>query len=368
MTMQKFTDTSPNKRDHWYDIKIGLLVYILTGFLSLLAALGFLWYLMSIQAVEGKPLTLQLGPIAVTTTADLPAWPTWVRALVSTAAQDMEPDCADGCPELVRIPAGQFVMGSPTTESGRDSDESPTHTVMVSAPLAVGRYLVTRGEYARFIAAKGARPRAGCTVTNSEGTFINDAAADWKRPGFRQTDRDPVTCVSWDDAQAYVKWLQGISGKAYRLLPEAEWEYAARAGTTDPWYWGKKPSVACRYANLADRKAGDGHSTGDADFVGCSDGFEYTSPVDQFWPNGFYLFDMAGNVFQWVADCYHDTYNGTPRVASSVPDETKCDKRVIRGGAWTSSVKQARSASRLREQHDHHGFNVGFRVARDIDS
>ncbi|MBF0563295.1 MAG: formylglycine-generating enzyme family protein, partial [Alphaproteobacteria bacterium] len=273
-------------------------------------------------------------------------------------------DCPD-CPELVVVPDGRFEMGSPVSEAGRDSDEGPVHTVTVPARLAVGRYPVTRGEYQRFIAAKGARP-AGCTVLKN-GIFTPDPETDWSKPGFEQTDTHPVTCVSWQDARDYAAWLAETTGKPYRLLTEAEWEYAARGGTTTPWFWGTDPGVACQHANLADRVALAKVGIGGADVLSCEDGFAFTSPVTQFPANGFRLYDMAGNLFQWVADCYRPDYSGASGVATESRAEANCSARLIRGGAWTSPVRQARSGSRVWEHPEHRGFNIGFRVARDLN-
>jgi len=289
--------------------------------------------------------------------AGVAGWLWWPAGRVPPVGSSLR-DCPD-CPELVVIPDGRFEMGSPAAEAGRDADEGPVHTVTVPARLAVGRYPVTRGEYRRFVAAKGARP-AGCTVLKTG--FTADPAADWSKPGFDQTDRDPVTCVSWQDAKAYADWLRETTGKPYRLPTEAEWEYAARAGTATPWFWGDDPATACRNANLLDQSARAKIGTSAAAFLSCDDLFPFTSPVGQFSANGFNLYDMAGNIFQWVADCYRGGYDGAPGAAP----EAACDKRVIRGGAWSSPVKKARAASRVEQAPAYRFSNIGFRVVRDI--
>jgi formylglycine-generating enzyme required for sulfatase activity len=308
-------------------------------------------------------LVIAAAALVVIAVGGAVAWLVWPGPKPPLVAGALLRDCPD-CPELVVIPAGTFTMGSPDGETGHDSDESPLHPVTVPAPLAVGRTPVTRAEYQRFVTATGARP-AGCTVLKTG--FAADPAADWRNPGFDQTDRHPVACVSWTDAQAYVGWLSRTTGQPYRLPTEAEWEYAARAGTTTPWFWGADPANACQHANLADHTAQDKLRTnGRSVFLACDDGFVYTSPVGQFPANAFQLFDMAGNLFQWVADCYGPDYKGAAAVATEARNPAACPARVIRGGAWSSSAKQARAAARVSEASDARVANIGFRVVRDL--
>ena len=170
----------------------------------------------------------------------------------------------DVCPEMVVIPAGRFTMGSPAGEEGRYDDEGPQHTVAISRPFAVGRFEVTRSEFAAFVTAARHSMTGGCWVY--DGEWNKEASRNWASPGFSQTDRDPVVCVNWADAQAYIDWLNsraarqvagaggfGAGGGPYRLLTEAEWEYAARGGTTTARFWGDSPDLACRYGNVADQ-------------------------------------------------------------------------------------------------------------------
>lgn len=174
-------------------------------------------------------------------------------------AVDVFPDC-DQCPEMVVIHAGEFTMGSPKTEKGRSDDEGPQRKVRITRDFALGKYAVTVGEFERFLAASGYKTEA--ERNPSEGMRVWDGkewawskGKSWRDPGFKQDGRHPVVGVSWNDAQAYVKWLSDKTGKAYRLPSEAEWEYAARAGTTTSRFWGDDPNQACRYANVADRTA-----------------------------------------------------------------------------------------------------------------
>ncbi len=273
-------------------------------------------------------------------------------------------DCPD-CPELVVIPAGHFSMGSPRDEAGRDEDEGSVRDVTVTAGLAVGKFPVTRAEFQHFVAASGygAADGAGCKVLAQR--FTDDPAASWRRPGFDQTDRHPVVCVSWDDARAYVKWLSETTGKHYRLPSEAEREFFSRAGTQTPWHWGANPADACRYANTADQTAMKHYGINNRQFTACEDGFVYTAPVDRFSPNSFQLYGVSGNVFEWVADCYHRDYSGAP-VTAREWTELQCSSRVVRGGSWTDPLAKARSAARVFADPAIRSVNVGFRVVREL--
>jgi formylglycine-generating enzyme required for sulfatase activity len=195
-------------------------------------------------------------------------------------------------------------------------------------------------------------------------SFQIERDADWSHT-FNQTDRHPVVCVNWHDAKAYASWLSRQTGKRYRLLSEAEWEYAARAGTTTAWYWGDKEADQCRYGNGADLSAKSQGVTA-AGFVNCDDKYPETSPVGSYLANAFGLFDMAGNVGEWVEDCYHDTYGGAP--TNGDPVETCMPQfhnaRVMRGGGWISIPAWVRSASRDVEVPSRRSDSFGLRVAR----
>jgi len=236
----------------------------------------------------------------------------------------------DKCPDMVIVPAGNFAMGSPATEKGRDVDESPQHKVTIAKAFAVARFELTFDEWDACVAdggCNGYKPR-------DQG---------WGR------GRQPVINVSWDDSTTYAAWLSGKTGKAYRLLTEAEWEYAARAGSTTVYYWG------------------DEIGKGNANCDGCGSKWdnEQTSPVGSFAANAFNLYDMAGNVWQWVQDCYHDGYDGalTNGLAWTSGD---CSRRVIRGGSWISKPQLLRSAGRFWNHADSRGNLLGFRVARTL--
>lgn len=278
-----------------------------------------------------------------------------------SAAERVVRDCSD-CPETVAVPAGTFVMGAPADEAGRWEDEGPQRLVSVAA-FALGRHHVTRGQYAAFVKATGRTTAGGCSVIAGTRYEI-DQRRSWRDPGFAQTDRDPVVCVSFEDARAYVAWLNRKVGReAYRLPTEAEFEYAARAGQAgEPW--GRRPEDACRHANVGDRtmQARLKEAAG-WDVFPCSDGFAFTSPVGTFPKNAFGLYDMIGNARQLVADCYRDSYAGAPADASAWL-AAPCEKHAARGGSWSSIARYARFAKRFRFLPDDRYVNLGFRVAR----
>lgn len=316
-------------------------------------------------------------------------------------------DCS-ACPTMVSLPRGSFLMGTKSEQpdakapkgegagadaaksEGEDSelsdggsDEGPQHKVEFRKPFAIGQYAVTRGEFAAFVKETGYRPE-DCFTFSSEDVphIVIPHGLNWRNPGFAQTDRDPVVCVSYDDAKKYAAWLSKKTGKRYRLPSEAEWEYAARAGTTTPRYWVGDNADVCRHANVLDRAAAQTFGT-DKDhkdaFIPCLDGHVYTAPSGSYPPNPFGLYDMLGNVWQWVEDCYIGSYKNAPADGTAVKldgdndsdgksstdgDTDQCTTRVLRGGSWASVMEQARSAYR----HGDSSRNVfyGFRVARPL--
>ena len=243
-------------------------------------------------------------------------------------------DC-DRCPEMVVVPAGQYRMGDLAGDG--DRNERPVHDVTIAAPFAVGKYEVTFAEWDACVAG------GGCT----------------HRPGDRGWGRGtrPVINVSWDDTQEYVAWLSRETGKSYRLLSEAEWEYVARTGTTTKYWWGNESDH--EHANYGKDECCGGMVAG-------KDRWEYTSPVGSFEPNAFGLFDTAGNVWEWVEDCYHEGYKGAPSDRSAWTSGD-CEKHVVRGGAWGSLPWFLRSALRVEGGAGYRNISVGFRVARMLD-
>jgi formylglycine-generating enzyme required for sulfatase activity len=280
-------------------------------------------------------------------------------------------DCRD-CPELVSIPPGTFTMGASAAEeehegvvSGLRGRAQPQHSVTLADGFRLGKYPVTRAEFAAFIADSGYSTNDVCTVYASTGRQLewkSQRGYSWRNPNYPQTDRDPVVCVGWDDAHAYTAWLSRKTGHDYRLPSEAEWEFAARAGSTTVRFWGDDPQQGCRYANTADQKfvalkrfPGDGA-------LSCSDGYAYTAPVGRFQPNAFGLYDTLGNVWQWTEDCFNSSLEGAPSNGSAWLTGT-CAMRVHKGGAWAFVPSFVRSGGRMRDELERHDARGGFRVA-----
>ncbi len=237
-------------------------------------------------------------------------------------------DC-DDCPEMVVVPAGSFMMGSPADEDDRRDTEGPQHTVTIPQNFAVGRFEVTFFEWDAFC-KRHARAECG---HHPSGRFGRG--------------RQPVLNISWDHAKAYVAWLSRTTGEAYRLLSEAEWEYAARAGTTTPFSTGNF------LASL------------EANHRGLTRYLRSTAVVGQSDVNGFGLFDMHGNVSEWVEDCWNDSYAGAPDDGSARMSGD-CTKHVLRGGSWKDEAKDLRSASRYGRWTVFMDELAGFRVARTL--
>lgn len=271
-------------------------------------------------------------------------------------------DCVE-CPEMIVIPAGDFVLGSPAKEEGRFNSEGPQQRISFSNQIAFGKFEVTRGEFAAFARESGFSASGTCIVWN-EAKKVAEAneTSNWRNPGIAQTDRHPVVCVSWTDAKAYVSWLTKKTGKPYRLPSEAEWEYAARAGTTTRYFWGNDEDGGCQFANGADASSKE-IGQPDWSYMRCADGHKYTAPVGSFAANRFGLHDMAGNVWEWVEDCWNASYanrsaDGRPWLAG------QCNLRVGRGGSWFYGPRYLRSATRTSGGLEFRGVSLGFRVVR----
>jgi Uncharacterized conserved protein len=270
-------------------------------------------------------------------------------------------DCRD-CPEMVVVPAGNFSMGSSASEKSwavsQDatpasvSDESPQHQVSLRS-FALGKYDVTRGEYAAFVRETGYSAGDGCG--HDGATWKKQAGVSWQNPGFSQSERDPVVCVSWQDARAYVSWLNGkvrrlistSSDGPYRLPSESEWEYASRAGTTTRFWWGDDAGGTAAHAWYK----------GNAGWQ--------THPVGSKPANPFGLYDMAGNVWQWTEDCYAESYADAPMDGSAMETGKSC-LRVDRGGSWFYPPWLLRAATRERNPAGYRDLIMGFRVARTL--
>jgi len=251
-------------------------------------------------------------------------------------------DCAD-CPEMVVVPAGKFQMGSLESEQAHHDDESPLHTVTFAKSFAIGKYEVTFDEWDACVAAKA------CETVADEG---------WGR------GRHPVLNVNFDMAQGYAKWLSKQTGKQYRVPSEAEWEYAARGGSTTRWFWGEDSKRACEFANVGDESVKQEHP--DWPRHDCNDGYAKTAPVGSFKPNGFGLHDTVGNVWEWVEDCYNPSYQGAPADGRAWLTGD-CVRRIDRGGGWYNKPDAVRSAQRYGGDDPARKNNtLGFRVVRTL--
>lgn len=246
-------------------------------------------------------------------------------------------------------------------ESFRRRSEPP-RTVAV-ASFSIGIHEVTRGQFARFVEATGHRAE-GCFVWSGR-EFVDRSDRSWRAPGFGQGDDHPVVCVSWNDAQAYVRWLGTITGRPYRLPSEGEWEYVARAGTGSTRFWGDDPALACRFANGADATtASRAPGATDGAVHPCDDGYSHTAPVGRYESNAFGLHDVLGNVAEWTQDCWHPDYRHAR--ADGKPETTgECALRVVRGGAWDEGPAGLRAAYRVGSPTTVRVYGRGFRVARD---
>ena len=308
----------------------------------------------------------------------------WFACLISQTmagaalAQGLAPgatfrDCPD-CPEMIVVPAGEFEMGSPGSESGRNRNEGPKHKVILAAPFAIGRTELTRGQFAAFVReSRYSMAGTNCWYWNEQKMQGENYQHDisWQNPGYAQQDDHPVVCVDWNNAKAYLAWLTKKSGKEYRLPTEAEWEYAARAGTETARPWGEGADGGCRFANLLDAAAGQriggakGRVGARRELHDCDDGFAYTAPMGRLLPNGFGIHDMIGNVSEWTADCWNESYEGAP-VEGSAWLSGDCARRVERGGNWFSQPDFTRSGRRGRVAAENRDQLRGFRVARSL--
>jgi len=239
-------------------------------------------------------------------------------------------ECAKGCPTMVVVPAGIFIMGSPETEAGRSSGEGPQNEVTIGKAFAVAKTEVTFDEWDTCIAA-GACPRA------------DDSS--WGR------GNQPLINVSWGDGKLYVAWLSRITGKEYRFLSEAEWEYAARAGSRSRWPFGDDEAMLEKHAWYKSNSNGRPH------------------PVGKKEANAFGLKDMLGNVFEWVEDCFDEYANlaSERRRPGHARTSGDCSQRMARGGSWYWGIERVRSAHRGRGTTAYRDAGLGLRVARTLD-
>ena len=275
-------------------------------------------------------------------------------------------------PSMVVVPTGSFSMGAPESEAGHQEAETPQHDVTISKGFALSRSEVTVGQFREFVRASGYQPdsvKLGGASVYDEGTgaMRDDSSAGWQDDyaGKNADNRQPVVNVSWNDAKAYVDWLSQRTGKTYRLPSESEFEYALRAGTTSRYWWGDG-TPASKVENLTGQgdRSPSGRRWSNA-FQGYRDGFWGPAPVMSFAPNAFGLYDIDGNVSEWVQDCWHDSYLRAPHDGSAWVNPG-CGVRVVRGGSWGSSPEQVRSAYRQGAEASVRSGRVGFRVLREL--
>ena len=268
--------------------------------------------------------------------------------------KDQFRECAD-CPEMIVVPSGKYTMGSPNDEAERTDNEGPRQSVEIPQRFAVSKFKITRDEFDKFIKETGYSTGDKCLTLEDNRAEVRGGRS-FRDPGFVQDDTHPVVCLSWDDAQAYVAWLSRKTGKLYRLLTESEWEYVARAGNTTPFWWGS--SITPDDANYkADVTYGRDSTKGEFRRA--------TVPASMYKANPWGLYQVAGNAFEWVEDCWNDNYRNAPKDGSAWTSGD-CHLRVLRGGNFTSKPSDARSAARFRYDSDVRYYANGFRVVRDL--
>lgn len=287
-------------------------------------------------------------------------------ALLSTTASATE-GVAPIEPQMVTIKAGELMMGS-----ARRANSQPVHAVAIRA-FRMGKYEVTGAEFQKFAEATRYRAPNMCIQMASKRWFEN-VPSEYAAAATLQTVSkfEPASCIGWKDADAYVKWLAKETGKSYRLPSEAEWEYVHRAGSDARYFFGNDESVACRYANLADRSAEAAvrrdfglESKEHVGVIPCDDQAGYASIVGMYEPNAFGVHDTLGNISEFVQDCYFETYEGAP-TDGSARGNAQCEAHVIRGTSWHHRGAHASTRSWSPVQPEFIGATAGFRVAEDI--
>jgi formylglycine-generating enzyme required for sulfatase activity len=301
---------------------------------------------------------------------------TAVAACTSTAVNTINRECRN-CPDLVTIPAGTALLGASATDPFRKADELPERTFAIARPFAVSRSEITRAEFEAFVRATHREIQGKCLTDRREpGNWQLDDATTFRDPGFAQSDDHPVACVSWDDANAYIAWLNTQTSGGYRMLTEVEWEYVARAGAgqNSIYPWGANAADGCAFANGFDRIALVHYANMDRsgydafDPMDCSDARLNTAPVGSYAPNAFGVYDMIGNVSEWVDDCFtatHDALNSSG--ASPTIDGGACARRIAKGGSWGTLAHNLRVADRFPYAPGHRDDSIGIRVAKTLN-
>ena len=263
--------------------------------------------------------------------------------------------------KLVRIPAGEFTMGSSASEKSYSDVQGPQHRVRITKPFYMGATEVTVAQFGRFVDATGYRTdaeRDGRALGWNGHTEVISPEFNWRDPGFKQGPDYPVTCTSWNDAQAFCRWLGKEAKLDGRLPTEAEWEYACRAGTTTRFWWGDSESAIAEYANVSD-KALEAAAKGGI-YFNTNDGYAFTAPVASYKPNAWGLYDMIGNVTERCSDWY-GSYSSSPQDDPQGPSSSELG-RVVRGPSWGSHPGLCSCAFRQVADPARGGDDGGFRV------
>lgn len=299
-----------------------------------------------------------MAPISFTRALTLSILCSFTASIAADSTRNFK-ECTN-CPEMIGIPAGKFAMGSPAREAGRFDNEGPQHVVAIKA-FALAKTNVSSEDYLIFLRATGYQPEPCNSLLDMRWRVPSIGVAH--PPYDEEPALWPASCVSWKDAHAYIDWLNGevrkerptLANKTgpYRLPSEAEWEFAARAGTTTARWWGEEIG------------------RGNANCNGCGSAYDFhvLANIDSFKPNPFGLYGMLGNVWQWTEDCWHKGYIGAP--GDGRPwREQNCKAHVLRGGSWDNVPLFVRSAARVASAADGSEFDystlAGFRVARDL--
>jgi formylglycine-generating enzyme required for sulfatase activity/DNA-binding winged helix-turn-helix (wHTH) protein len=295
----------------------------------------------------------------------LVANPGFVEPVSVSAARPNFKDCS-GCPEMVALPLGEFMMGSPKDERGRQGSERRPQRVVIPKRIAIGKFEVTVDQFSAFVTDTGMAVGNACQmVVRFDGggrSPWGPPEASFRQPGFEVSGSQPVVCISWHEAQAYVAWLSHRTGKPYRLPTEAEWEYAARAGTSTVYSFGEDETALCGYARFADLGSGfewRGGCRGDTVAYG-------PIPVGSLKPNPWGIFDMHGNAWEWVEDCWTPNASDMPTDGSAFSRPGGCEVGVMRGGSWAAPYTKLRSATRWPTRATSHYYHLGFRVALSL--
>jgi formylglycine-generating enzyme required for sulfatase activity/DNA-binding SARP family transcriptional activator len=310
--------------------------------------------------------------------AVLLAWVAAIYVLPSQRTADARPETSsaarapdatrilkhcDTCPEMVALPPGEFVMGSPPTEVGRYEVEGPQRRIVFAKGFAIGRYHVTIGEFEAFAKETGYQAPEQCKLFDAEQNRFVDAPGSFRSPGFKVLNSKPAVCVTWSEAKQYTQWLAQKTGQPYRLPSEAEFEYAARAGTTTLYSWGDDASLACEFARFADLASPIVYaSTCYSKIIDSG-----PAPVGSLKPNRWGLYDIPGNAWSVVEDCWTTHFRYHPADGSPLTVQENCVKGVFRGGAWHSRASYMRPAGRVGLGPNWRANTHGFRVALTLD-